>query len=123
MPKGVYKHKAHTQQTKDKIGSSLCGVYTTNKNSSWKGNKVGYKALHDWISKNYGKVGKCENPVCKYPKMSTHNKILFFPKKFEWASISRKPKRDIKDWVQLCVSCHRRYDTRKLKLKDLFSCL
>ena len=31
-------------------------------------------------------------------------------KKYEWANISRKYKRDLKDWIRLCTKCHIIYD-------------
>ena len=31
-------------------------------------------------------------------------------KRLEWASISHKAKRDLNDYITLCVPCHRNYD-------------
>ena len=62
--------------------------------------------------KEYREVigNKCENPKCKYKN----------PKRYEWASISRESLRDKNDYIQLCPSCHRRYDINKLTLKQLY---
>lgn len=62
----------------------------------WKGDKVGYAALHDWVQRYRGKANKCE--WCG----STS--------KMEWANISRKYKRDLNDFMQLCHSCHMKHD-------------
>lgn len=35
--------------------------------------------------------------------------------KFEWANKSGDYKRDLSDWLRLCISCHRKYDFFRLK--------
>ncbi len=72
-------------------------VVLTGKDSPhWKGKLVGYGGLHHWIKKVSGKAVMCEN--C--------NSV----KNVEWANISRKYKRVISDWKQLCRSCHHVFD-------------
>jgi len=66
------------------------------KNSKWKGNKVGYFSLHGWLSRNYGKPELCEE--CG----STEN--------VQWASKNYKYTRVRTDWIHLCYGCHRIYD-------------
>jgi DNA-directed RNA polymerase subunit RPC12/RpoP len=98
-------------------GSFKKGENLREKNNAWKGDSVGYNALHSWINKYLGKPNKCENKDCMYPrKMVGKNKIMFAPKRFEWANISRTYKRDFSDWIRLCVSCHKQYDSGKLIL-------
>lgn len=65
---------------------------------AWKGDKVGYNALHDWVRRKKGTPLKCE-------KCGTEKS-----KKFEWANISGKYKRVLTDWVRLCGSCHKKMD-------------
>lgn len=82
---------------------SLDCVYATtrgapNRNSQWKGNNVGYKALHIWVSRWLGKPSKCED--CGTTEA----------KKFEWANISKEYKRDLDDWKRLCHPCHIKFD-------------
>lgn len=75
---------------------------------NWKGDKVGYKCLHKWIIRWHGKAKKCE--FCG--KTSDTHKIC-------WANISGKYKRDIKDYIQLCVSCHTKFDRINLdRIRD-----
>lgn len=65
----------------------------------WKGNEVGYKSLHEWVRNNYGAPTKCEK--CG----ATEN--------LEWALRHTKQSRDLRDlrnWIQLCCSCHKVYD-------------
>lgn len=75
------------------------------KHPRWKGDAVGYTALHDWVRKMLGTPNLCEH--CK-----TTN-----AKKFEWANISKQYKRDLSDWKRLCTKCHRnedKYDKKKV---------
>ena len=65
---------------------------------AWKGDDVGYSALHSWIKRKLGKPNYCD--VCK--TVST--------KRFEWANISKKYKRELSDWRSLCSKCHHRFD-------------
>ena len=64
---------------------------------TWKGDKVGYQALHDWVKVRRGRAKECA--YCG-------NK-----KRVQWANKSHEYKRDIKDWVQLCQKCHGAYDS------------
>jgi len=73
---------------------------------NWKGDDVGYCGLHDWLKKNEGSANKCENLDC-----SKDGK-----KKFAWANITGIYKRERKHWAMLCVTCHNRYDKKKIKL-------
>lgn len=67
------------------------------KNYKWKGNNVGYKGLHMWIREHKKKPKKCQ--FC--------NKETA---KLEVANRSGKYKRNLKDWIWLCRSCHLRFD-------------
>ncbi len=65
---------------------------------AWKGDDVGYVALHCWVRKKLGKPSKCE--IC-----GTRDS-----KRFEWANISGEYNRDVSDFMELCKSCHIKYD-------------
>lgn len=62
----------------------------------WKGDSVGYHALHNWVRRQMGSPYKCQR--CGSAK------------NMEWANISGDYKRDVKDWAALCKSCHNKYD-------------
>lgn len=79
-------------------------------NPGWKGDGVGYIALHSWVRRYKGKPIKCENEDCIYPRADKNGRVLVAPKRYDWANISHEYKRDLNDWKQLCVSCHKRYD-------------
>ena len=70
----------------------------------WKGDKVGYFALHNWIKRNLGSPKECKKCGSKSAK------------RYEWANISRKYKRAFSDWVRLCKSCHEKYDKGGMRL-------
>ena len=67
----------------------------------WKGEKVGYTGLHNWIRKHLGKPTKCKG--C--------GRDGLIGKKIHWANKSRNYLRDLTDWIRLCVKCHKAYDT------------
>jgi len=81
---------------------------TGEKNPQWKGDAVGKLAVHDWIKRVLGYPNKCEH--CKTTTA----------KKFEWANIDHKYRRNIDDYVRLCTSCHRIYDYRFLPFINNF---
>src|SRR2546423_10956461 len=67
----------------------------TGENSkSWKGDKVGYTALHAWIRRQLGTPNVCEH--CGTTDA----------KRYEWANISGQYKRNLFDWIRLCKRCH-----------------
>ena len=76
----------------------------------WKGDKITYSTLHKWLYKVLGNAQICQNKYCVYPRKSFDGPIMIKPKGYEWANISGKYKRDISDWMQLCISCHRIHD-------------
>ena len=64
------------------------------KHYAWKGDEVGYRGVHMWVVKNYGKAFYCSNK-------SNHKSP-----RYHWANISGEYKRDISDWRQLCPTCN-----------------
>jgi len=95
--------------------STTCKKHSTGRNvfkkgeghPLWKGNEVGYYALHSWIERQLGKPQECAN--CG----STE------PRKYEWANKSGQYLREISDWLRLCTPCHRKYDnSRKRSLAN-----
>ncbi len=86
------------------------------KHSQWKGDGVGDGALHSWIHRKLGKANRCERIGCKYPRTNAAKQTLRQPKTFQWANISHKYKREFSDWIQLCASCHARYDRGLIEL-------
>lgn len=94
-------HKCHKHFEAHNRRRKYCSL----KCSSWKGDDVGYTALHQWVYRYYGKASRCI--ACTTGKS------------FTWANISREYKRDITDWAQLCRSCHTKYDRYGYTLEEL----
>lgn len=95
--------RKHSDEFKRKLSLNKKGKklpqFTGEKNPCWKGNIAGNVAIHMWIRKHWGKPNKCENKECE--KKSN---------KYEWSNIDHKYSRDRKDWLMLCILCHRRRD-------------
>ncbi len=97
------KSRKHTKEANEKNRLAHLGKRTGSQNNKWKGNNVGYHALHDWVRRHFGKADKCENGKCKSKKII----------RFEWANVSGEYKRDRNDWIRLCSACHGAYDKEK----------
>jgi len=74
-------------------------------NPNWKGDKVGFKALHTWIKGHKLKPKFCE--ICKVKPP------------FELANLSGEYKRDINDFIWVCRKCHMENDGRMDMIKNL----
>lgn len=72
----------------------------------WKGDKVSYRNLHRWVERYLGTPSECTE--CGFTSSNG--------RQFHWANISRQYKRDLDDWIRLCVRCHFAYDSNKLTL-------
>lgn len=115
----MLKNSQHTEEAKRKMsnarkgkipknfilfqekGHEVCRKRKGQDHPRWKGDNVGYHALHSWIRRCLGKLSKCSQ--CGTTQA----------KRFEWANISGKYKRDLLDWRRLCVSCHRKEGYRR----------
>lgn len=99
--------KKKSDEHREHIRLAQIGVVKTygDKQWLWKGNKVGYYALHHWINRQLGKAWECV--YCGKDRLDGL--------RIHWASISHHAKRDLNDYISLCVSCHKTYD-RKLRV-------
>ena|ERR1017187_669727 len=76
---------------------------------AWK-DAPSYSAIHHWIRSWYGSADKCEN---------RENYVLGFTcsemsSRYQWAQKHGiKNKRSLGSYMQLCSSCHARYDADK----------
>lgn len=91
--KGIRKWKESSKEKIRKEGNIM-----------WKGDDVGYKSLHEWISNNKPKPTWCEE--------------CFSRKPYDSANISGKYKRDINDFKWLCRKCYMEEDGRLNNLKQ-----
>lgn len=89
---------------------------TGEQSSRWKGDDVGYGGAHGWVQKHFPKTGTCEKcgrtpkriAYVHYGKETTRSAT-------EYANISGKYLRDRKDYMELCIRCHRQLDVERRK--------
>lgn len=65
----------------------------------YKGDEAKYSARHMWIKANFEMKDYCDH-------CGKNDKL-------EWANVSGEYKRDREDWLNLCRSCHRKFDLKK----------
>lgn len=108
--------KKHTEDTKQKMSQAAKGningkghkvsywhkqkiteALTGEKNSQWKGDNVGLRALHRWVSKRLQKPDLCE--ICKVrpPHDLANISHTYNPLTYT---------RDLQNWHWLCRRCH-----------------
>jgi hypothetical protein len=108
--KGYKPTKEHIKKAGIASGKTrkLLGSQKGTKSHFWK-EKIGYRGLHIWIDREYGKPHYCEH--CKRSDLKH--------RQYNWANISGKYLRDPKDYKRLCVKCHKLYDkTKKCQIKN-----
>lgn len=104
--KNIGKAKTGIKQSKET--KEKRGIYKKEKeHHSWKGNNIGYRALHIWVENKLGKLRFCEN---------CGNRDLKH-RQYHWSNIDGHYKRIITDWRRLCVKCHKAYD-KQIKLNQ-----
>ncbi len=94
-------------------GHGAVNTPNLDKHFQWKGERVGYSALHKWVKKMLGQPNRCEQ--C--------GKEGLFGKRIGWANVSGLYKRELTDWIRLCKSCHHYYDRREREYNanDIFT--
>ena len=103
--KRIFNGDICSPYARKKIHEKLRGRRYNEKHYNWAGKKISYLGLHKWIYRNFGKAKKCENTKCK--KKS---------KNYDWALILRlKYERKRENFMQLCRSCHMKYDMINIK--------
>lgn len=68
---------------------------------------INYSTLHHWVTRKLGKPVRCEH--CGQVKDW-----------MQWASKSHEYKRDVSDWLSLCIPCHQLYDKDRGDIKELY---
>lgn len=90
------KEREKERYHKNKI---LVGRPSGERHHFWRGDSVGYYALHAWVYRKLGKPTHCL--ACKIQG-----------KKYQWANISGNYKRELSDWFSLCRPCHYQHDKK-----------
>jgi len=79
---------------------SHLGLVVGEDSGAWKGEEVGYGALHVWVAYWKGKPHICEK--C--------GKYVENLKAIDWANVDHKYRRVLDDYIRMCKKCHRDYD-------------
>lgn len=106
---GYWTGKKLSAETREKLSESHKGYVMpasqkakigrkNEKHHNWKGDFVGYGAMHIWVKRWKGAPKKCEH--CRTESA----------KKYEWANKDHLYKRVLEDYIRLCTSCHRKWD-------------
>lgn len=99
----------NNREKKKYLSNILSNTKIGEKNPMWKGDKVRYGSLHDWVKWWVKKPNKCDE--CKMVK------------RLDLANISQEYKRDLSDWEWLCRKCHMSKDGRlKFFMEELRGC-
>ena len=69
------------------------------KPSLWKGENANNSAIHQWVRRHRGKPQSCEH-------CGAVDRML------NWANIDHKYRRELNEYISLCIPCHRAYDYR-----------
>lgn len=94
-----WKGKKFSDEHKKKLSENHAD-FNDEKSPRWKGDDVGYIAVHQWVKKHKGSPGKCEH-------CGNSDK-----KQYDWANVDHSYKRKLDDYMCLCRSCHRFYDIK-----------
>jgi hypothetical protein len=78
------------------IKGKKCPQLSGSNNGLWKGDNVGYDALHDWVKRHLPKPDLCQS--CNKAPVT------------DLACVTGAYSRDFDNWRYFCRECHRRYD-------------
>lgn len=108
-PRGYQKGHKPSLEARKKISSANLGQkrpHCSGKNNfQWKGDAAGYSSKHKWLYRYMKKSGVCTDCF-----KETHT---------EWANVSHKYYRDVRDWKELCQSCHYYHDLENHKVGQI----
>jgi len=90
-----------TADTREKIRQTKLGK----RNAAWKEEGAGYSALHNWLHRNFQKTGACD--LCKRERQT------------EWSNLFGQYRHVREDFLEMCISCHRRYDRMRKRHERL----
>lgn len=114
MGNSFAKGSIRTAEMRKQHSLAVKGKTLGSKNGLWKGNDVGYDALHSWIERMRGKAFFCEDCGIKEPPQGKGSTRSYF----QWANISHCYLRIVEDWKQLCYKCHKAYDSAHQKVNN-----
>lgn len=103
--KGIrYSPQTEFKKGRPELPKRLVNLKRGEYHHNWKGEGAGYGAIHEWVRLRLGTPRKCYN--CGTTQA----------RKYEWASLKHKYKRDLNNWRRLCTKCHRNYDYGNIQI-------
>lgn len=104
-----FSGKNHPMYGKHHSALTIQKIINANINK-WKNGIPAYSTKHDRIRKENGKASRCQNRECAILEFKCRKNS----NTFHWALIKdREYTMDVNDYLQLCASCHKRYDYKK----------
>ncbi len=97
--KFINGHNARGRKLSQAQRKSISARSSGARNHWWKDDEVGYRAAHTWVNKQNPKTGVCED--CG--KASKRTEYALLP--------GCNASRERQDYRELCVRCHRHFDT------------
>jgi hypothetical protein len=104
--------RPHSAETRAKISEAKKGTLTGSDNPNWRGDEAGYGPKHKALCNHFPKTGICER--CKKDVGTTR------PTGTEYAFLRHPapPTRNIEDYAELCLPCHRHMDRHDEKVRS-----
>ena len=99
-------HRIILSNTRLKYSLAQLNRIKEGRHNLWKGNDVGYRALHHWVDRWLGKPDVCE--FCRRSGLNG--------RQIHWANKSGNYLRELTDWIRLCFQCHFQYDKEKRRI-------
>lgn len=107
------KGRKKTPEHLEKIATALRGRKRPDmqgkKHFAWKGELAHYDSLHNWVVRYRGKKKEC-----------SHCGLNDSKKTYHWANLSGEYKRELDDWVRLCVPCHSKMDKGRGSMQKIW---
>lgn len=102
------KSRTGQKHTKETLAKMKISSPKSESHYKWKGDDIGYGALHRWVEKMLGKAKEHICVICNGNSGS---------KRMEWANINGTYKRELIGWKPMCRKCHIQYDKENLGIK------
>lgn len=107
-----------------KDGGKISPKHSVN-SANWKGDNVGYSALHAWVKKWLPRVtdrsgDKCEKCGAAQERQPYDERLGRVGRtNIEICNLSGEYRRNFDDWAWLCKSCHVKLDTSPEKMNKI----
>lgn len=116
--KGKSKSKEHIEKVANANRGKKRPEWCGEKHHNWKGELVGYHAVHDWVRIRIGKPEKCN--ICSIENKYIKRKNGIIYSTLHLSNISGEYKRNLNDWEYLCPKCHSYKDKNRNSISKEF---